>query len=66
MAGLIDVGESYKDKALSGFIRQSADQQRINETNKELEEADKRQRIQNVSTGMTAAISTAVLIAALL
>lgn len=66
MTGLISVGEGYKDKALSGFIRQSADQQRINEANQEMEEATKQQHIRNTTQGISAAISTAVLIAALL
>lgn len=62
MAGLISTGEDYKNKAVQGFVRESADMQRINEANQEMEEATKQQHIRNTS----AAIATAVLIAALL
>lgn len=66
MPGLIDVGLDYKNKAMSGFIRQSADQQKINEANKEIEAADQQQRIKNTTQGVSAAISTAILIASLI
>lgn len=67
MAGLISVGQDYSNKALSGFVRQTADQQKINEANREMEEADKQQRIRNnVTAGTSAALSTALLIATLL
>jgi hypothetical protein len=66
MAGLISTGEDYKNKAVQGFVRESADMQRINEANQEMEEATKQQHIRNTTQGISAAISTAVLIAALL
>ncbi len=66
MAGLISTGEDYKNKAVQGFVRESADMQRINEANQEMEEATKQQHIRNTTLGISAAISTAVLIAALL
>ena len=45
MSGLIATGEAYKDKALSGFIRQSAEQQKIDEENANLEAQQKQQTI---------------------
>jgi hypothetical protein len=66
MAGLISTGEDYKNKAVQGFVRESADMQRINEANQEMEEATKQQHIRNTTQGISAAISTAVLIATLL
>jgi hypothetical protein len=61
--GMMGVGENYKDKALSGFIRMSADQQRINEANRQMEHAHRQQSIQNVSTG--AGIAVGLLLALL-
>ncbi len=70
MAGLISTGEDYKNKAVQGFVRESADMQRINEANQEMEEATKQQHIRNttqgISLGINAAIATAALIASLL
>ena len=65
MAGLISTGEDYKNKAVQGFVRESAAMQRINEANQEMEEATKQQHIRNTTQGLSAAISTAVLIATL-
>jgi cellobiose-specific phosphotransferase system component IIA len=61
--GLMGVGENYKDKAMSGFIRMTADQQKINEANRELEHAHRQQTVQNVSTG--AGIAVGLLLALL-
>lgn len=36
MSGMIGVGNSYKNKAMSGFVRQTAEQHRINEANADL------------------------------
>lgn len=66
MPGLIGVGEDYKNKALSGFVRESAEQQKINQANKETEAAEKQQQTRNITTGVSAGISTALLIATLM
>lgn len=64
MSGLIATGEAYKDKALSGFIRQSAEQQKIDEENANLEAQQKQQTISMVSSGIGAAASIGLMIAA--
>jgi hypothetical protein len=43
MAGLINTGIGYKNRALSGMVRQSAEEKRIEEANKELDAAEKNQ-----------------------
>ena len=37
MGGLIQTGTSYKNTAISGLIRESAEQQKIDEANAEIE-----------------------------
>lgn len=63
--GLIDVGTAYKDKAMSGFVRESADQQRIKQANKDIEARDKQQAISTTTTAIGTALSVAMLIATL-
>ena len=57
MAGLIGVGEDYKNKALSGFIRESADEQKINQANKDLAAQQQLQTIGMAAAGTSAAIA---------
>jgi hypothetical protein len=64
MAGLIDTGEMYKNNALSGFVRESAEQQKIDQENKELDAQQQQQTTRNVTSGVSAAISIGLLIAA--
>ena len=57
MSGLLSTGEAYKNKALSGFIRESADEQRINQMNKDLEAQKRQQTIGMATAGAGAAAS---------
>jgi hypothetical protein len=65
MAGLISVGESYKDKAMSGFIRESAEQQKIDQANRDLEAQEDQQTMSMVTTGISSAVAIGLMIAAL-
>ena len=62
MPGLLDVGESYKSKAMSGFIQQSSDQQRVNKENKDLEAQQQEQTTRNVTSGVSAAASIGMML----
>jgi len=62
MAGLIDVGTAYKDRAMSGFIRNAADEQRIDQTNKDLKSAKEQSNVQNVTAGIGAVLSLIALL----
>ncbi len=53
MPGLIDVGTDYKNRALSGFVRESEEQKQIDITNEEL---DARRRAQSAQLGAQGAI----------
>ena len=57
MAGLIDVGTAYKDKAMSGFIRNAAEEQRTDQTNKDLKTQKEQQNVQNITAGIGAVLS---------
>ncbi|PKN36608.1 MAG: hypothetical protein CVU62_13905 [Deltaproteobacteria bacterium HGW-Deltaproteobacteria-2] len=65
MEGLLSTGEAYKNKALSGFIRESADEQRINQQNKDLAAQEQNQTVSLAASGIGAAASIALMIAAL-
>ncbi len=43
MGGLLDTGTTYRNQALSGFLRRSAEQEEIDKTNRELQAAEKMQ-----------------------
>lgn len=49
MAGLISTGLEYQNKALSGFVRESAQQNEIDATNRQLEDAKKAQEATQTS-----------------
>ena len=51
MAGLIDTGTDYKNRALSGFIRESADQEKIDVANDELSAQRKIQKAKTSAEG---------------
>lgn len=51
MAGLLNVGADYQNRALSGFIRASAEQQEIDTANKELAASRKAQKSQMAVQG---------------
>ena len=63
MSGLIQTGEDYKNKALSGFIRQSAEQQRIDQSNADREAQQKAQTVSMITSGIGAAASIGLMIA---
>lgn len=65
MDGLLSTGEAYKNKALSGFIRESADEQRINQENKDLAAQKQTQTVGMVTSGIGAVASIALMIASL-
>jgi len=65
MAGMIGVGEGYKNQALSGFIRESAEQQKIDQANKDLEAQHNEQVVRNISSGVGAAASIALAVVVL-
>ena len=44
MAGLINVGTDYKNRALAGFVRTSAEQEEIDTANEQLRSARKAQK----------------------
>ena len=46
MPGLIGTGIDYQKNALAGFVRESAEQRKIDETNKAMEEQSKQQTTQ--------------------
>ncbi|MFA6509929.1 MAG: hypothetical protein WCV62_05690 [Candidatus Peribacteraceae bacterium] len=53
MSGLINTGIDYQNRALSGFVRESAEQNEIDSANKELDSARKAQKTQMAVTGTT-------------
>jgi hypothetical protein len=63
MSGLIATGEDYQSKAMSGFIRESAEEQKIDEENKNLAAQQQQQTIGMVSSGVGAAASIGLMIA---
>ena len=54
MPGLLDAGLGYQKNATSGFIRESAQQQRIDETNKNLDAQAAAQNEQMAASGVAA------------
>uniref|UniRef100_A0A6M3ID96 Bacteriocin n=1 Tax=viral metagenome TaxID=1070528 RepID=A0A6M3ID96_9ZZZZ len=54
MAGLISTGTGYRNQALSGFIRQSAEEAAINKTNEQLKQAKKQQQMSMATSGAAA------------
>lgn len=58
MAGLINTGSDYAGRALSGFVRESAEQQEIDATNEQLKSARKAQK---TSTTVSATTSGAMI-----
>jgi len=61
MSGLIQTGEDYKSKALSGFIRQSADEQKIDEENADREAQKETQTVGMVSSAASIGIMLAMM-----
>jgi hypothetical protein len=53
MAGLINVGADYQNRALSGFIRESAEQSEIDATNEQLKSAKKAQKTSTTVSATT-------------
>jgi hypothetical protein len=51
MAGVISTGINYKNQALSGFVRESAEQQQIDQANSELKANKKVQDVQQKTEG---------------
>jgi hypothetical protein len=47
MAGVINTGIGYRDRALSGFVRQAEQEQEINRANRELTARESSQRKSN-------------------
>jgi len=58
MAGVIQSGQDYQNRALSGFIRHSAQEEEIARANRELEAREGAQKKSNQAS-MTAAGATA-------
>ena len=58
MAGLINTGLGYQNSAMSGFIRQSADEAKRDQENKQLAMAQKNQNLTMLS--QAAGIGTAI------
>ena len=56
MNGLISTGEDYKNKALSGFIRESADEQKRSQANKDLAARQQEQTISMAASGAGVAV----------
>ena len=50
MAGLVGTGLDYQNRALSGFIRKSAQDEEIDQANKELEERRSSAKKSNTAT----------------
>jgi hypothetical protein len=65
MNGLIGTGQDYKSKAMSGMIRESAEQQKIDEENKNLAAQQQAQTTTEVVSGATSAVTIGLMIAAL-
>lgn len=62
MSGLIATGEQYKDKALSGFIRESAEEQKIDEANADREAQKQTQTVGMISSAASIGIMLATMI----
>ncbi|MDD5523656.1 MAG: hypothetical protein PHV90_00300 [Smithella sp.] len=65
MNGLISTGEDYKNKALSGFIRESADEQKRSQANKDLAARQQEQTISMAASGVGTAVSIGLMLACL-
>lgn len=63
--GLIDVGQDYKGKAMSGFVREAAANQRLSDDNRQMAVDKGLQNARNVTQGTGALISVAMLCATL-
>ena len=61
MAGLLNIGTDYKNRALSGFIRDSARSNEITQANKQLASQEKNQTTQTIAAmgGLGAALGFA-------
>lgn len=65
MNGLISTGEDYKNKALSGFIRESADEQKRSQANKDLAARQREQTISMAASGVGTIASIGLMLACL-
>jgi uncharacterized membrane protein len=54
MAGMLNIGTDYKNRAISGFVRQSAQQSEIDRANDQLDAAEKAQSASMGSQGAAA------------
>jgi hypothetical protein len=61
--GLLEVGEGYKNAAISGDIREAADKEKIGKANADLQAQGIEQTNSMVSSGVGAAASIGLMIA---
>jgi hypothetical protein len=65
MAGLIPTGESYRNQALSGFVRLSAQEEQQRLAEEKLKAQERAQTVQMIGQGASIGISIALLAIAL-
>jgi hypothetical protein len=61
MEGLIGTGEAYKDEAISGFARESAEDQKIKEANEQIQQGN----TQGIISGASSIASLGIMLAAM-
>jgi hypothetical protein len=61
MQGLINTGEAYEGQSISGFARESAEDQKIKEANEQIAQGNK----QGMVSGATSIASLGIMLAAM-